>query len=143
MRWLRHAEELEVTHLQLMPGSVDVGSIVGWRAWFDELTGRLSRYDSATTRHADLPRDGLLTIRAYYIKGYDSRGTPYADLFSGDDTYVFYDHPSGELVIASNYDSVVDNEARYPGATIIRGRYTTGAIMDEALAKSHSEKDAP
>jgi len=113
-----------------MSGVVAVGPIVGWRVWFDELTGDLSLYDSSQHSPSDLPSDGMLTIRVYYERPIN--GAPYADILAGNNTYIFYDHPSGGLVVASNDDSVAENKPRYPGATFIRGLNTTRPLMDSA-----------
>lgn len=105
-----------------------MAGIVGWRAWFvDDVA-----YTSRDTDPPDMPDDGCLYVVAYL----DSE-SPWRQLHSGYGTYLWWDGPHG-LVIGGNEDSVEENARRYPGATLVRGQWTSpdhmDAVRDRALA---------
>lgn len=81
---------------------------IKWTVWYDG--GR--RFDSSDTRWEDLPDDGVLYVAVKRTQGYMG--------LCGSDYYF----KSGEIV-GMNNDPPEDTLARYPGAVLKRGRWTT------------------
>lgn len=127
--------------VDLMPRKTNlvIGPVVGWRAWFDEWVGAISRFNSRDLDWSDLPKDGMLALRTYY-KPLASNGLHYADILSGNTSYFRVRHPSGDDVYGSNDDPVERNERRYSGAVIIEGRWTTKRLIDlAAIEATHAD----
>ena len=91
--------------------------VAGWRVYYTD--GR--EYDSTETSWADLPDDGVLLLRLYYDRHTDG-GVRYTKSLSGDDHYF---HVPGTALFGCNNDPIDEIEARYPGAIVKRGMWTT------------------
>lgn len=104
-----------------------------WRAYYADG----SSYSSAEIQPRGLPDDELLGIVEYLPFDTPSRYT-----HTGYDWYFFWEGPEG-LVIGGNSDSREDNERRYPGATLIRGKWTTHENMREVRALMQAWHDPP
>lgn len=107
--------------------------MIPWRAYY---TGG-GRYTSRTHEPKSLPDDGLLGIVKYLNKRTQA-GKHYRAILSGDTWYFFW---RGEWF--SNSDSREENERRYPGCVLIRGKWTLTEEMDRVQAEMAADKEAP
>jgi hypothetical protein len=103
-----------------------------FRAWYDDG----SVYDSGTDPEY-LPPDGLLGVVEYLP--FD---TPKRHILTGYDRYFWWRGPKG-LVIGGNSDDRATIEARYPGAVIVRGRWTTHEHMREVQRAMQAAHEGP
>lgn len=104
-----------------------------WRAYF--VDG--ARYSSGETKPEQLPADGVLGIVKYKPERTQA-GKPYREILSGYDHYFFW---RGEWF--GNSDTRKDIERRYPGALILRGKWTTGAEMKRVQGEMDRAQEEP
>jgi hypothetical protein len=109
--------------------------IVGWRVWYDD--------DSVVEGHtfADweaLPDDGVLFVKLYEDRD-NRQGMPYGENQSGLDHYF----STAEGIHAMSNDTTAEILARYPGASIKRGKWTTVDKMHEIIALTLDATDRP
>lgn len=109
-------------------------SILGWRAWFMEPD---RTYTSAELEPGDLPGDGCLGVVAYL-----DLETPKTAQHTGETWYFWWQGPHG-LVIGSNSDSREENERRYPGCVLVRGKWTTVERMHEVRREMQEAHECP
>lgn len=107
--------------------------MTGWRAYYADG----ARYSSRESRPEDLPRDGVLGIVKYLDKRTQA-GKPYRAILSGDDHYFYW---QGEWF--SNSDPVDEIRRRYPGALLLRGRWTASAEMECVQAEMARAREEP
>lgn len=112
---------------------------IGWRAWYDHSR----KYDSATTKWEDLPDDGMQVLVVYYEDDNRMMFGPSPDQRSGVDHYFQVPGPDGEMIYGSNSDTDTEILARYPGAIIKRGRWTTYEEFSRLQEEAGTEKEAP
>lgn len=110
--------------------------VVGWRAWF---TGGL-RFDSAAHSWGDLPDDGCLAIRLYFDEVL--HGNRLSRTCSGSDFYWRSVSAEGDIYAHSN-DTREDIEARYPGAVICRGQWTSDAEIQRVNEEMNDATETP
>lgn len=96
---------------------------VAWRAWY--VDGRT--YDSRSCRWRDLPDDGALGFRIYFLEMPAPDGLPQARVMSGSDYYFCV---PGVGYFDSD-DEPAEIRRRYLGAIIKRGKWTTDREMIE------------
>lgn len=104
-----------------------------WRAYY----AGGARFSSRETKPEELPPDGLLGI-VKYTGEFTTGGVPYRLILSGDDHYFFW---QGEWFC--NRDSPEEIERRYPGALILRGKWTTDAEMERVRAEMDRAREVP
>jgi hypothetical protein len=97
--------------------------VIGWRVWYER-----DVYDSKKHGLSDLPDDGLQKMRLYYCDGRQR------DL-SGADYYWIAENETG-MIYAT--DSNPPDPMRYPGAIVIRGKWTS----EENLYRIEQEADS-
>lgn len=100
-----------------------VTGVAGWRAWFKGG----STFDSVQTKPEDLPKTGCLLVMIYFEPERNNRRYN-----NGSDLY-FWQQVDGDVIIGStgsnNAMGVADLVAKYPGAVVIEGEWTTDAEM--------------
>jgi hypothetical protein len=95
--------------------------VTGWKVWYDYGGVFSSKGSSWET----LPRDGVQFVQLYFDKRGERSKLPYRRRFAGDD---FYWHiPGTEIWGSCTYAEMAKEEIRrrYPGAVILRGRWTS------------------
>lgn len=102
------------------PKRADLPSVVGWRAWYDDL----SVFDSRSSDWESLPSDGLQMVVLYQSDGG-------RQMISGQDYYFRADGPDGRPIYGANCDPPEDTERRYVNAVIKRGRWTSTERIQE------------
>lgn len=115
--------------------SQNPNKVIGWAMYYGD--GR--RYTSADTKPEDLPKDGA-QFRMLYFKGRNvSNKQRYREAQHGYDFYLFAPSRHG-TIYASNSDTLKENKRRYPGATIIRGRWMEHASYDALVKRAFHER---
>lgn len=104
-----------------------------WRAYYSG--GR--RYTSREHAPEDLPRDGVLGI-VKYLDRRTRGGVQYRQILSGDDHYFWW---RGEWFC--NNDPPDEIERRFPGAMILRGKWTLSGEMDRVQAEMAEAREEP
>lgn len=94
--------------------------VVGWRVWYEG-----GVYDSGKTHWEDLPRDGVQFVMLYHADGTRR-------VMSGNDWYWRWQSDFG---IVYAHDDERPSEERYPGASALRGKWTS----DENLKRIETE----
>lgn len=89
--------------------------VAGWRVWYDDK----SIHRSQATVWRNLPKDGALAVMLDF-----SDGT--RRVMSGADYYF----RQAEIFGCSTNETEEEVARRYPGAEIIRGKWTDDATMD-------------
>ena len=102
------------------PAPPAVPSVIGWRAWYDDL----SVFDSRETDWTALPSDGLQHIVLFQSDGR-------RQMMSSYDYYFRADGPDGVPIYAGNNDDPEETKRRYVNPEIKRGRWTTTERMHE------------
>lgn len=101
---------------------------LAWRAWT-----KVGVVDSGSHRWEDLPDDGVYFVMTYYR---NERGAIMRRQVSGDDWFFLWRQPGKADLIGSNRDSPEENQRRYPGCILKRGKWvddlTFQAIVREA-----------
>lgn len=108
----------------------NVTGVSGWRAWFKGG----GTFDSATTAWANLPRTGCLLVMVYFLPKRSTRR-----YMNGSDFYFRQEVGEDVIIGSTGYNSTMtaaDVVARYPGAVVLEGEWTTDAEMStvEGLA---------
>ena len=111
--------------------------VAGWRAFYTE--GRV--FDSATIAWAGLPDDGVLVV-VVYLDENGADGLPLRQLNSGTAWYFEF---KSELDVAylGNNAPREENEIRYPGCILKRGKGVDLATMDIVEKLAMEAKTAP
>src|SRR5690348_5992396 len=102
-------------------------TVIGWRAWYFDG----SDYTSREIAWYDLPADGVVAVRVYFDQQAPD-GSPLSRIMLGGncDYYFCAPGPQGPIYGHSN-DPPEEMEARYPGASIKRGKWTDETTMYE------------
>lgn len=115
-----------------MPGK----KCVAWICVYDPWDGSpLVQVHSDFVRFASLPDDGIQGFCKLFADGT-------RQIISGFDWYFSVLHPSGAIIISGNNDHPEENERRYPGCCLKRGKHTTDEwahISAELLAIAHKD----
>lgn len=114
--------------------------VIGWKAWFAD--GSLH---VGTTRRdwEALPEDGLLIVMLYYDEF--TQGIPdqrYRRIVQGSDLYFVTDGPA-DLIFgqATDPETSASILARYPGASVKRGRWTDDHTHAQIAAEAMADHD--
>lgn len=107
----------------------DTHAADGWRLYYTEDRA----YSSADTEWVACPDDGVLALVLYY-DAYTDGGVQYRKVLTGDDHYF---HVPGTDLYGCNNDSIPEIEARYPGAVVKRGKWTTHAEMTRVEQRAY------
>lgn len=102
--------------------------VLGWALVYTT-DGGLRVYHSDEWAWSDLPADGVLD--GVLLKEGDD-GRRCRQTLGGSDYYWRAPHPSGEYIYGHSNDPPAEIAARYPGAVILRGKWTTDREMAEA-----------
>lgn len=103
--------------------------LCGFKSWFSnhpDAPGFRTYQSNNIREYIDLPSDGHEATVLFVC--YDGKMT--RQLHSGSNFMFFYDSPDG-VIVDGDPGPREDTETRYPGATIIRGRSITLAVMRE------------
>lgn len=93
--------------------------LVGWVCVYDDWDGEfLKTLDSAQVEFEDLSSDGIQGFMKFFKDGTKQ-------IVTGYDYYFYVQHPNGDYVLSGNNHTIEDNEKRYPGLIIKRGKHTT------------------
>ena len=101
--------------------------VTAWRAYYTDDRA----FASTETPWRDLPDDGVLLVRLYYDEFTRGGDVRYTKSLSGDDHYF---HVPGTDLFGCNNDPIPEIRARYPGAVVKRGKWTTHAEMQRVKA---------
>ena len=96
--------------------------VAGWRLFYTDDRS----YNSADDTWANCPDDGVLVLRIYY-DAFTDGGVRYTMTLTGDDHYF---HVPDTDLFGCNNDPIDEIEARYPGAIVKRGQWTTRTEFD-------------
>lgn len=125
-------------------------AIVAWRGWF----AGGEAYRSEDVDWSDLPDDGALSFRLIYDKINESNGLPYVRIMDGSEWYFRWAAPDGSVVYGQSTNFLIPGgvmasesremiEQRYPGAEIIKGKWTCDEMMDRVKAEAFKRIDDP
>jgi len=112
-------------------------TVVGWKIWYDDG----SKYSSKDIDWADLPVDGVQYLMLYEST-FDHHDPPQRTRMShsGQDHYFRQETEHG-VVYGSNNDSKEQNEERYPGAVVLKGRWADSDFYENIIVEAMADYD--
>ena len=111
-------------------------TLIGWKVRYED--GRV--FSSRTSVWSELPADGAINV----IKFQDelgSDGKPTRQILEGYSYYFRQVTTGGGEILGATEDTPAEIEARYPGAVVLRGKWTTEEIMYAAQAAAMADRD--
>lgn len=100
--------------------------MMSWVCVYDPWDGSpLVRVTSNEVDFNDLPDDGIQGFMKHFNDGR-------RESVSGFDWYIYAPHPDGTWILSGNNHGLEDNQRRYPGCILKRGKLTTDDRAAEA-----------